>query len=157
MGLMKTNGMFPEFVFGVPAGLIESLVEWLKQIHSQLNLQSVRPGKALHRKKVRSRNWTELPTHVAVGGCSLVFSTINLSPAWKDKYYVFCLPSHFHAVKMNCVFKHAPLCLSALSGRRVYERGQADGGDSAECSLLQRWLQSEFHWTPFNSPLLIFP
>ncbi|XP_074478622.1 rotatin isoform X2 [Sebastes fasciatus] len=33
------------------AGLIDSCVEQMKQTHSQLHLESVRPGKALHRKK----------------------------------------------------------------------------------------------------------
>ncbi|XP_070708807.1 rotatin [Pempheris klunzingeri] len=33
------------------AGLIDSCVEQIKQIHSQLHLESVRPGKASHRKK----------------------------------------------------------------------------------------------------------
>ncbi|XP_029979443.1 rotatin [Sphaeramia orbicularis] len=33
------------------AGLIDSCVEQMKQAHTQLNLESVRPGKAFHRKK----------------------------------------------------------------------------------------------------------
>uniref|UniRef100_A0A669EUA1 Rotatin n=1 Tax=Oreochromis niloticus TaxID=8128 RepID=A0A669EUA1_ORENI len=36
----------------VLAGLIDTCVEQLKQTHSQLHLESVRPGKASHRKKV---------------------------------------------------------------------------------------------------------
>uniref|UniRef100_A0A671XHA6 Rotatin n=1 Tax=Sparus aurata TaxID=8175 RepID=A0A671XHA6_SPAAU len=41
------------------AGLIDSCVEQLKQTHSQLHLESVRPGKASHRKKV-SRHRLEI-------------------------------------------------------------------------------------------------
>ncbi|KAM8730870.1 rotatin isoform 3-T3 [Acanthopagrus schlegelii] len=37
------------------AGLIDSCVEQLKQTHSQLHLESVRPGKASHRKKEEGR------------------------------------------------------------------------------------------------------
>ncbi|XP_034562939.1 rotatin isoform X2 [Notolabrus celidotus] len=36
------------------AGLIDSCVEQMKQTHSQLHLESVRPGKAAHRKKEES-------------------------------------------------------------------------------------------------------
>ncbi|XP_069007751.1 rotatin [Embiotoca jacksoni] len=37
--------------YAVKAGLIDSCVEQMKQTHSQLHLESVRPGKAAHRKK----------------------------------------------------------------------------------------------------------
>lgn len=37
--------------YAVKAGLIDTCVEQLKQTHSQLHLESVRPGKASHRKK----------------------------------------------------------------------------------------------------------
>lgn len=54
------HGFFiPLFVF--PAGIIDSCVEQMKQIHSQLHLESVRPGKASHRKKV-SRDSLEIST-----------------------------------------------------------------------------------------------
>lgn len=36
----------------VVAGLIDSCVEQMKQTHSQLHLESARPSKASHRKKV---------------------------------------------------------------------------------------------------------
>uniref|UniRef100_A0A3Q4G3L8 Rotatin n=1 Tax=Neolamprologus brichardi TaxID=32507 RepID=A0A3Q4G3L8_NEOBR len=38
--------------YAVKAGLIDTCVEQLKQTHTQLHLESVRPGKASHRKKV---------------------------------------------------------------------------------------------------------
>ncbi|XP_053343881.1 rotatin [Clarias gariepinus] len=37
--------------YACKAGLIDSCVEQMKQIHSQLHLESVRPGKTAHRKK----------------------------------------------------------------------------------------------------------
>ncbi|KAB5533141.1 hypothetical protein PHYPO_G00128390 [Pangasianodon hypophthalmus] len=37
--------------YACKAGLIDSCVEQIKQIHSQLHLESVRPGKTTHRKK----------------------------------------------------------------------------------------------------------
>ncbi|XP_046689537.1 rotatin isoform X1 [Silurus meridionalis] len=37
--------------YACKAGLIDSCVEQMKQIHSQLHLESVRPGKTTHRKK----------------------------------------------------------------------------------------------------------
>ncbi|XP_029698407.1 rotatin isoform X3 [Takifugu rubripes] len=40
--------------YAAKAGFIENCVEQLKQSHSQLNLESVRPEKALHRKKEES-------------------------------------------------------------------------------------------------------
>ena len=36
----------------VPAGLIDSCVEQMKQSQAQLHLQSIRPGKASQRKRV---------------------------------------------------------------------------------------------------------
>lgn len=39
-------------VLSLTDGLIDSCVEQLKQVYSQLHLESVRPGKTLHRKKV---------------------------------------------------------------------------------------------------------
>uniref|UniRef100_A0A3P8VNZ8 Rotatin n=1 Tax=Cynoglossus semilaevis TaxID=244447 RepID=A0A3P8VNZ8_CYNSE len=51
--------------YAAKAGLIDSCVEQLKQTHSQLHLESVRPGKAAHRRKV-SKDW-------------LLFSKIRLS------------------------------------------------------------------------------
>uniref|UniRef100_I3KA67 Rotatin n=1 Tax=Oreochromis niloticus TaxID=8128 RepID=I3KA67_ORENI len=45
--------------YAVKAGLIDTCVEQLKQTHSQLHLESVRPGKASHRKKV-STDWLEI-------------------------------------------------------------------------------------------------
>uniref|UniRef100_A0A3Q4G585 Rotatin n=1 Tax=Neolamprologus brichardi TaxID=32507 RepID=A0A3Q4G585_NEOBR len=39
--------------YAVKAGLIDTCVEQLKQTHTQLHLESVRPGKASHRKKVK--------------------------------------------------------------------------------------------------------
>uniref|UniRef100_A0A8C4I6X8 Rotatin n=1 Tax=Dicentrarchus labrax TaxID=13489 RepID=A0A8C4I6X8_DICLA len=47
------------------AGLIDSCVEQMKQTHSQLHLESVRPGKASHRKKV-SRDWLEISLKLTV-------------------------------------------------------------------------------------------
>lgn len=46
-------------------------------------------------------------------------------------------------------------CLSILSGRGLFKGSQVDCGDPAECSLLQRRMQSEPLCLPFNSPLLI--
>ncbi|XP_028288914.1 rotatin isoform X2 [Parambassis ranga] len=40
--------------YAAKAGLIDSCVEQMKQTHSQLHLESVRPGKAPHRKKEES-------------------------------------------------------------------------------------------------------
>lgn len=40
------------FNFSFPAGIIDSCVEQMKQTHSQLQLESVRPGKASRTKKV---------------------------------------------------------------------------------------------------------
>lgn len=40
------------FNFSFPAGIIDSCVEQMKQSHSQLQLESVRPGKASRTKKV---------------------------------------------------------------------------------------------------------
>lgn len=77
--IQETNVMFPHFCHaffpffsGFPAGLIDSCVEQLKQSHSQLNLESVRPHKALHRKKV-SRNWMEISSRGLAGGCAHLF------------------------------------------------------------------------------------
>lgn len=65
--------LFLSCLFGFPAGFIDSCVEQLKQSHSQLNLESARPDKALHRKKV-SRNLMEFSSHGLAGGCAhLVF------------------------------------------------------------------------------------
>uniref|UniRef100_A0A673ANH3 Rotatin n=1 Tax=Sphaeramia orbicularis TaxID=375764 RepID=A0A673ANH3_9TELE len=44
--------LFPFCTCFSAAGLIDSCVEQMKQAHTQLNLESVRPGKAFHRKKV---------------------------------------------------------------------------------------------------------
>lgn len=134
--VQKTNEIFPSFLFVFPAGFIENCVEQLKQSHSQLNLESVRPHKAPHRKKVRSRNSREHFCH----------SKTDSNIKGLVKYYVFCFPQPL----AYFIFKQF-LCLAALSGRKLYERSQADSGDAAERSLLQRWMQSEPPWTPFNS------
>ncbi|GAA6079311.1 rotatin isoform X1, partial [Tachysurus ichikawai] len=38
--------------YACKAGLLDSCVEQMKQLHSQLHLESVRPGKTAHKKKV---------------------------------------------------------------------------------------------------------
>uniref|UniRef100_A0A673AN67 Rotatin n=1 Tax=Sphaeramia orbicularis TaxID=375764 RepID=A0A673AN67_9TELE len=58
--MLDTKGLGQKCIFKLnpfctcfsAAGLIDSCVEQMKQAHTQLNLESVRPGKAFHRKKV---------------------------------------------------------------------------------------------------------
>lgn len=104
--------LFFVFFFGFPAGFIDSCVEQLKQSHSQLNLESARADKALHRKKV-SRNLKEISSHWLGGGCAHLFfpseKGLQHECFWIN-IMSFVLLSLLHAVNMNVIFKHSPLC-----------------------------------------------
>lgn len=66
-------------------GLIDSCVEQLKQVHSQLHLESVRLGKTFYRKKVR-RDWMEISS-LTVVLCFSIGQNIHIMNTFMDKYY----------------------------------------------------------------------
>lgn len=118
------------FNFSFPAGIIDSCVEQMKQSNLQLQLESVRPGKASRTKKV-SADFQEM-----------FFLFVSVLP-------MFC-PIMNIWIYFILTFKHTAFCVPSLAGRRSFEGSQAACGDPAERPLLQRWMQSKAQHMPPN-------
>lgn len=93
------------------AGLIDSSVEQMKQIYSQLLLESVQPGKASHRKKV-SRDWLDISSLIV--SLLPLFFPLHRITIWNQLEWVF-----FQTNILNiCPILSSPSCCCSDSVKR---------------------------------------
>uniref|UniRef100_A0A8C5GS52 Rotatin N-terminal domain-containing protein n=1 Tax=Gouania willdenowi TaxID=441366 RepID=A0A8C5GS52_GOUWI len=130
---------------GTHAGLIDSCVEQMKQIYSQLNLMSLRPSKASQRKKV---NWKS-PISVAATDAHLTLALYALWP-----WLLLHDPTMEAALELLCVYTaHCTTACSALcgSGPAVVSGSKSSSTSSLMQSVMKLTSGFTVDYTPIHN------
>uniref|UniRef100_A0A8C5N7G8 Rotatin N-terminal domain-containing protein n=1 Tax=Gouania willdenowi TaxID=441366 RepID=A0A8C5N7G8_GOUWI len=131
--------------FAATTGLIDSCVEQMKQIYSQLNLMSLRPSKASQRKKV---NWKS-PISVAATDAHLTLALYALWP-----WLLLHDPTMEAALELLCVYTaHCTTACSALcgSGPAVVSGSKSSSTSSLMQSVMKLTSGFTVDYTPIHN------
>uniref|UniRef100_A0A3Q2CYB9 Rotatin n=1 Tax=Cyprinodon variegatus TaxID=28743 RepID=A0A3Q2CYB9_CYPVA len=139
------------FLSRCSAGLIDSSVEQLKQIHSHLHLKSIRPGKASHSKKVCTAGRGRLIPSTALLNVAAMDArlTPTLYALWP--WLLLDDPTMEAVLELLCVYTAnchpacSSLCGSSLSG--------APGSKGSSNTSLMNSVMKLTSLAPDNSPI----
>uniref|UniRef100_A0A3Q2CYI0 Rotatin n=1 Tax=Cyprinodon variegatus TaxID=28743 RepID=A0A3Q2CYI0_CYPVA len=137
--------------YAAKAGLIDSSVEQLKQIHSHLHLKSIRPGKASHSKKVCTAGRGRLIPSTALLNVAAMDArlTPTLYALWP--WLLLDDPTMEAVLELLCVYTAnchpacSSLCGSSLSG--------APGSKGSSNTSLMNSVMKLTSLAPDNSPI----
>ncbi|XP_055364222.1 rotatin [Betta splendens] len=146
-------------------GLIDNCVEQLKQIHSHLHLESVRPGKAFHRKKQEDVYLKEVKLTAEILRCA-VYCNDECKVVATDARLILALyalwpwlllddPAMEAVLELLCVYTAncTTACSSLCGGGGGSSGGPGVAPGSKGSSLMQSVMKLASGVAPDNSPI----